>query len=126
MNIFSLCGIALISFAAIEIIGKEEQKIGMIIGIVGALCLFAPALLTLAGVYKDLASKIEEYRFIGGEILFRSFGIGLCCETTGSVLKDAGRESLSKALEFAGKTAIFALCLPLFKEVFTLIEELLT
>ena len=126
MNVFALCGIALIAFAAIEIVGKEQQRLGIAVGAVGAVCLLTPAVLSLAGVFAEINGRIEAFPFFGRDLLFRAFGIGLCCEITGDVLRDAGRQNLASALDFSSKAAILALCLPLWKELFSLAEELVS
>ena len=126
MNIFALCGIALIAFAAIEIIGKEQQRLGLIVGTAGVICLLTPAVLSLAGVMNELNEKIDAFPFFGKDLLFRAFGIGLCCEITGDILRDAGRQNLASALDFSSKVAILALCLPLWKELFSLAQELVS
>ena len=126
MNVFALCGVGLIALAAIEIVGREQQRLGLLIGAAGAVCLLAPAVLTLTGVMNEINEKLASFPFKGGDLLFRSFGIGLCCEVTGDVLRDAGRQGLANALDFSAKAAILALCVPLWKELFSLVEELLT
>ena len=125
MNAISLCGIALISFAAIEILGKEHGSLGLLIGLAGTLCLFAPAVLSLTGAFGTVMEKIEKYDFFGAETLMRSFGIGLCCEITGDICRDSGKQSIANALDFSCKTAILLLCIPLWEQLFDTIGGLL-
>ena len=93
--------------------------------IAGTLCLMTPAVLSLTGLFETLSQKLAEYPFEGGEALFRAFGIGLCCEITGDICRDAGKQGLSNALDFSCKVAILLLCVPLWKQLFSLVEELL-
>ena len=125
MSAFSLCGIALLAFAALEIIGKEKSQVGTLVAIAGMLCLLTPAVLSLTGLLETLNQKLAEYHFEGGEALFRAFGIGLCCEITGDICRDAGRQGLSNALDFSCKVALLLLCIPMWKQLFSLVEELL-
>ena len=125
MNAFALCGVALLCFAAIEVLGRDAPRIALVVGALGALCLLAPAVLALAGIFEqanDLLAKFAQY---GGDQLLRAFGIGLCCEVTGDVLRDAGRQGLANALDFSCKTAILLLCVPLWKQLFEVASELL-
>lgn len=126
MNVFPLCGVALIAFSAIEIIGKEQPRIAWLIGAVGALLLIVPAVISLSDVFGALKEKIETFRFFGSDQLFRAFGIGLCCEVTSDVLKDSGKAGLANALDFSCKAAILLLCVPLWKELFSIIGELVS
>ena len=73
MSAFSLCGIALLAFAALEIIGKEKSQVGTLVAIAGMLCLLTPAVLSLTGLFETLNQKLAEYHFEGGEALFRAF-----------------------------------------------------
>ena len=126
MNVFSLIGIALIAFAAIEILGKEQQRIGLLAGAAGVICLFVPGVLSLVGLMDEFKELMTRFEFFGGDLLFRSFGIGLCCEVTGSILRDAGRQGLANALDFSCKAAILLLCVPLWKQLFSLVQELIS
>lgn len=124
MNIFALCGIALIAFSAIEILGREKQSLGFAVGAVGTVCLIAPAIFALSDVFSSFGALLEKFRFAGGDLLFRSFGIGLCCEVTGGILRDAGRQNLANALDLSCKAAILLLCVPLWRQLFAFIGEL--
>ncbi len=126
MNIFSLCGISLIAYAALQILGKDKNGLGALIGLGGILCLLAPAFLSLAGLMREVNQFIENYEFYGTDLLFRGLGLGFCCEVTGDILRDAGNNSLANALDISCKIAILALCLPLWKNIFALVEGLIT
>ncbi len=120
MNMFSLCGIALIAYAALQILGKGKNELGALIGVGGILCLVAPAILSLSGMIKDVKDLLGEYEFYGAEFLLRGLGLGLCCEVTEDILRDAGNTGLANALDFSCKIAMLALCLPLWKSIFDL------
>ena len=126
MNALSLCGIALLCFAAIQILGKDRAGFGALVGIAGTICLLAPALGSLLYLSSRLKELFEEYSFKGADSLIKAFGIGLCCEVTAQICKDAGASGLSNALDFACKCAILSLCLPLWQEVFDFIQGLLS
>lgn len=124
MNSISLCGVALLCYAALMILGKEKNGIGALIGLGGTLCLLLPALLSFSDLSKSLEELFDSYGFFGSELLFRSFGIGFCCEFTSGICKDAGFGELANALDFSCKVAILTLCIPLWKEIFSLIGGL--
>ena len=126
MSAFSLCGIALLAFAALEIIGKEKSQVGTLVAIAGMLCLLTPAVLSLTGLFETLNQKLVEYHFEGGEALFRAFGIGLCCEITGDICRDAGEAALSRRIEVGVKIGVVAAALPLAAEVFERISGLIS
>jgi stage III sporulation protein AD len=124
MNGFSLCGIALLCYAALLILGKEKNSLAALVGLAGTLCLFGPAILSLTDLSKELAGFSSTYGFFGSDLLFRAFGIGFCCQFTSDICRDAGYGTVGDALDFSCKVAILSLCLPLWKELFSLIGGL--
>ena len=125
MNAFALCGAALLAFAAIEVVGRQDARLAVFIGSVGILCLIAPGILSLSGLLEPVKEGLEKFNFYGGDLLLRSFGIGLCCEVTGEILRDAGRQGLANALDLSCKIAVLLLCVPLWKQIFSLVGEFL-
>lgn len=126
MNVFHVIGIALISYAALLILGKDGQKFGPLVAAGGAICMLIPAFLSLFGMMDEVKEYVERYSFDGADLLFRGMGIAFCCEFTSDVLKDAGNTQLSNALDFSCRIAILALCFPLLKNIFELAGGLLS
>ena len=60
---------------------------------------------------------------IYGELMLKSLGITLVVRLASDLCRDNGEESLAGVLETAGKIEILFLCLPLFRELLTLLEE---
>ena len=120
MNIFALCGVALIAYAALQILGKERTGVGALVGLGGILCLLLPAILTLSGLMKEVLSYIEPFSMHGADLLVKGLGIGFCCEITSEILRDAGNQGLANALDFSCRIAILALCVPLWKDLLEL------
>ncbi len=125
MNALAICGIALLCYAALMIIGKDQPAIGALIALGGTICLLAPAVLALRLPFSHIQELIEKYDFIGAEQLFKAFGIGFCCDFTSHICKDAGYHSLAHALSFCCKISILLLCLPLWEEIFSFIGGLI-
>ncbi len=125
MNVLSLCGIALICYAALLIIGKEKNGIGALLALTGTICLLLPAVASLKTPLDQIFSLLPTYGFTGEKELLKAFGIGFCCEFTADICKEAGFQGLADALSFSCKVAILCLCIPLWAEVFSLIGGLL-
>ncbi|MBQ8215573.1 MAG: stage III sporulation AC/AD family protein [Clostridia bacterium] len=125
MNSLSLCGIALLCYAALTILGKEKNGLTALIAIAGSLCLLLPAVLSVKGPFQELSELIKRYEFVGSQQLFKAFGIGFCCEFTAQICREAGYHGLSDALTFSCKIAILCLCIPLWQEIVSLIGGLI-
>lgn len=70
--------------------------------------------LTAAGMTKDLYMPV-----------IKAVGIAVIVHITAQVCKDAGEGALGSKLELAGVIAAIAVCIPLMREVFALLESML-
>lgn len=59
------------------------------------------------------------------DLLIKAVGIALLTELTALICMDAGLASLGKTLQLLGNTAILYLSLPIFKNLLTLIRDIL-
>ena len=125
MNSLSLCGVALLCYAALLILVKEKNGLGGLVALSGIMCMLCPAVLSLTDLSVQIRDLSKNYDFFGLDLLFRAFGIGFCCQFTADLCKEAGYGNLADALDFSCKVAILSLCLPLWKELFSLIGGLI-
>ena len=125
MNSIALCGIALICYAALLILGREKNGIGALVAIGGTLCLVFSGILSLFAPMNELKALLNDYEFEGSQQLLKAFGIGLCCDFTAQICKDAGYQGLADGLTFSCKVAILSLCMPLWSALFSTIGGLL-
>lgn len=93
----------------------------------GFLCVSGVWLLT------EASSVLGEYLRLGSSALQEGFscvvkavGISLVTQSACDTCCDYGQTALAGKLEFAGKLAILAAALPLFKEMLTTLEKLLS
>ena len=57
--------------------------------------------------------------------VIKAVGIAVLVHITAQVCRDAGESALGSKLELAGVIAAIAVCIPLMREVFTLLESML-
>ena len=58
------------------------------------------------------------------EILLKAVGIALVTELSATVCLDAGRGSMGKILQFLGSAVVLSLSIPVFRELLTMIREM--
>lgn len=59
-------------------------------------------------------------------VLLKAAGIGLISELAGLLCADAGEQAMGKAVQILGTAAVLWLSIPLFQQILTIIEEVLS
>ena len=109
------------------VVGRQAKDFGMLLTL--AVCV----LVCLGAVefWEPVTELMAELRRLGRldseavAILLKSVGIGLLGELAGTLCADAGEGALAKVLNILTNAAILWLSLPLFRQIVTLIEEVL-
>ena len=109
------------------VVGRQAKDFGLLLTL--AVCV----LVCLGAVefWKPVTELVAELRRLGRldseavAILLKSVGIGLLGELAGTLCADAGEGALAKVLNILTNAAILWLSLPLFRQIVTLIEEVL-
>lgn len=119
-----LCGIALLTaFVALLLKQVRSPIVPLLIG-TGLLLLFSAVFSRLQEGMTALRPLIHhETLGVYGELMLKSLGIALIVRFASDFCRDSGAEGLAGTLELAGKAEILFLCLPLFRELITLLEE---
>lgn len=109
------------------VVGKQSKDMGLLLtlGVCVLVCLGAMEFL------EPVTALMSDLRRLGGldsqalSILLKSAGIGLLAELAGTLCADAGESALGKVLQFLSNAAILWLSIPLFRQILSLIEEVL-
>ncbi len=109
------------------VIGKRSKDLSLLLTL--AVCV----LVCLGAVefLEPVTALLSDLRRFGGldseavSILLKSAGIGLLSELAGTLCADAGEGALGKALQILSNAAILWLSIPLFRQILSLIEEVL-
>jgi len=126
MNLFQLVGAALTAVFFIMLIGRDKMSLGLPISLAASLLLLGAAVAQLVPVVEYMTSLGEGTEFapyIG--ILLRALGIGLVCDTTADICRDAGETAIAGKVELLAKVQILVICLPLLQRILALAGEIL-
>lgn len=77
----------------------------------------------------DFISLLQDKGNINQEllsILLKSVGIGILAEITSMVCADSGNQALGKTIQILSTTVILWLCIPMFEELITIVEGVLS
>ncbi len=123
MNIFAICGCALITVAAFGIIKELKPS-------AAPFCAAAAGLSMVAYIVSATQPIIDFFtqlnQITGGSIsvMIKALGVAVCCNITAEICRECGEASSAAKVELAAKTAILLLALPLIKDIINLAGDL--
>ena len=128
MNIFlkAIAGvfISLILWLCLE---KSEKNISLLLTLAACVLLLASAVSLL----NPVITFVEKLRQVGEinkeyiKIILKVVGVGLVSEISALICKDAGNESLGKALQIMSAVIVLLLSIPIFEKLLELLNDIL-
>ena len=109
-------------------LGKTEKDIGVMLHL-AACCAVSVIALEYLSPMLDFLHQLSSMAGDSGifaNTLLKITGIALVTELIGMISSDAGSNSLGKAMQLLGSSAILYLAVPVFELFFTMIQEILT
>lgn len=76
----------------------------------------------------DFVKKLQGIGKLDGDlvaVVLKVVGIGIVTEIAVMICKDAGNESMGKALQFLSAAAVLWMCIPVFEKLLALLENIL-
>lgn len=127
MEIFKIVGIGIIGCVIVLLIKqlKPELAVTVIVATTVLMLIYILKYFTQIFVlFDDIISKtgVDEGLFT---ILIKIIGVGYLVEFGASICEDTGNASIANKVVFAGKISIFIMAMPIIKNLFNLILELL-
>jgi len=128
MNIFirAVAGVLITLILWISL-GKQNKDFSILLTL--AVC--AMTFLVSVTFLRPLMQFVEKLQQLGDldgdliSVVIKSVGIGTIAEICALICKDAGNESLGKALQFLSVTVILWISLPVFEKLLTLLDNIL-
>ena len=119
MDIFSLCGCAVVACVLIITVRQQRPDIALVLTVAVSVILFA----YMAADLQDAVSGI--YDIIGGlskfrneaEIVFKAVGVCLVTQLASDVCRDCGQNTVASRVELGGRVAVVLLLIPLLGEI---------
>lgn len=91
----------------------------------------AIVLIAAVGFIRPITEFISKIQKIGNidhdllAIILKVVGIGMVAEFSSLICKDAGNESMGKALQILSSVVVLWICLPVFEKLFSLLDKIL-
>ena len=128
MDIYLKAVAAVFITAIICIVLVKYGKEFSVVLSVAASCLILAAAFTFIKPVVALINQLSELGKLNNpmlQILLKSVGIAMLAEITELVCKDAGNNTLGKALQILSTSVILWLSIPLFNELISLIQSVM-
>ena len=128
MNVFlrTIAGVFIALILWISL-GKQNKDFSTLLALAVCTMVFAVS----ASFLRPLLGFVEKMRQMGNldsdlvAVVMKSVGIGVIGEICTLICKDAGNESMGKALQFLSATVVLWMSIPVFEKLLTLLDNIL-
>lgn len=128
MNVFlrTIAGVFIALILWISL-GKQNKDFSTLL----ALAVCTMVFVVSASFLRPLLGFVEKMRQMGNldsdlvAVVMKSVGIGVIGEICTLICKDAGNESMGKALQFLSATVVLWMSIPVFEKLLTLLDNIL-
>ena len=128
MNVFlrAIAGV-LIALILWICLGKQNKDFSLLLTLLVCAMIFAASVSFLRPLMQ-FVKKIQNLGNLDGNlvsVVIKSVGIGIIGEICGLICKDAGNESMGKALQFLSTTVVLWISIPVFEKLLSLLDNIL-
>ena len=126
MNLYSVCGAALLSCAASVIIRRvngTSNAVPVLFTLI-LLILSVSAAIPVIGFVRGVDGADEYEKYVS--VMLKGVGMGFLGSCAVDVCNSCGEEGIGKALETATRVAILLLCLPLMNDIINVAKTVLS
>ena len=128
MNVFikAVAGVLVALILWISL-GKQNKDFSVLLTLMVCSMVFMMAISFL----RPLVQFVKKLQSMGGldkdmvGVVMKAVGIGVIGEICTLICKDAGNESLGKALQFLATTVVLWISIPVFEKLLTLLDDIL-
>ncbi len=117
----------LIALVLILAVGKQQQDLALLLGMMTCVLAVGIAFVYLEPVL-DFLYRLEQLGDLQTGILqtlLKILGIGLTSQIAGLICQDSGNASLARGMELLGTSAVLLLSLPIFETLLELVLQIL-
>ena len=127
MEIAKILGVCLIVTVLCVVLRQYKPEYALTIGILGGLAVIVAVISQIVPAFWGLESffgslNIEGFYF---STALKAIGIGYVTQFVADACRDAGQSSIAAKAEFAGRSGIFLLSVPLLKKILEFAEQML-
>ena len=126
-QLLKICALAVICVAVGAVINQIKRELSFAVRCAGSILIFGMIVISL----EPLLAELGNVRGLEGsaeyiEIMLKALGVAILTQICSGICRDCGENGLSAGVEFAGKTEILILCLPLIKRILEYASRILS
>lgn len=127
MNIFAIIGTGIIAAAIAAVLRKFGGESGLFVSLAASLLILFAVISSISPL-TDLIGELAEAS--GTEsayiaILMKALAVCVITQLAAESCRDSGEGAIASKIEFAGKTAVLLVSVPLFSAIFGIVKELI-
>ena len=127
MNIFAIIGTGIIAAAISAVLKRFGGEFGLFVSLAASLLI----LVTVLSAVTPLTELIGELAEAAGAeseyiaVLMKALAVCVITQLAAESCRDSGEGAIASKIEFAGKTAVLLISVPLFSAIFGIVKELI-
>ena len=127
MNIFAIIGTGIIAAAISAVLKRFGGEFGLFVSLAASLLI----LVTVLSAVTPLTELIGELAEAAGAeseyiaVLMKALAVCVITPLAAERCRDSGEGAIASKIEFAGKTAVLLISVPLFSAIFGIVKELI-
>ncbi len=128
MNIFTLCGCAVVACVLIVTVRQQRADIAIVLSAASGIILLAYILKDMGGAVdsvRDMLGVLDNYSLETSAVL-RAIGVCIIAQMTSDICRDAGQTTVAARVELGGRAAALLLILPVITGVLRLSAQIIT
>lgn len=126
MEVLSVVGLAIVASFFSLFLKSHRKEYGVLLALAASIVIVAAVFPQISKIF-ILIRTFSEQAGLSETLqpVIRALGIAIITQLGADICRDCGEESLASKVEFAGKTAILILCIPLFTQILDMISSLM-
>ena len=125
MEILKICVLVLVAVFVAGCIPTFSKEISILLTFFCCTVVLLYILKQVTPAVEYIRNMAQSINFAGTEVIFKSVGVGLVTQFVSDTASDCGNKALANQMIFAGRICILMLAIPVFQQVFEIIERLL-
>lgn len=126
MNIYSICGIAMITCIFVILIKQYRAEYAQALAVIATVMLTALALSFLDTVIADLINVAQVYTAAQAiEPVVKCLGICIITQMTADVARDCSQQAIATKVELCGKAGMLVSVMPLVLELMNIAVDII-
>ncbi len=127
MNIFAIIGTGIIAAAISAVLKRLGGEFGLFVSLAASLLILV-AVLSAITPLTELIGELAEAAGAESEyiaVLMKALAVCVITQLAAESCRDSGEGAIASKIEFAGKTAVLLISVPLFSAIFGIVKELI-